>query len=803
MFRTAPVSAKVIWERHSGPDLPTNLELDPGSGKVDFNVAFPAEEEYGIRPSHTLGEVREAIRCMIDGSISRWPLCPSDLSLLSASRIPNPHPQAAVSTAPALRKSPRLRTQLAPPPSQERTLRTPQLRSSPERQVPAQPPPLFQERRAPAQPPSQLEQPPPQQPAPAASLSPLQQRPQQVISVSTDSPISVSTDPSKAPQGSTASSDPEEDGLVVDQQTLADIGMELKSRHNAHLSMDTIIDEFWSRVRKGYSHDPRFSNPDPRYRFDKRLQCYFLDHRLVIPDHDNLRKQILMWHHVHPWHAHMGVNRTKQLVMNSFFWPGISHDIADFISQCHSCQVMKSPGKHDTTLSPLPVPTACWRIVSLDMITQLPLTQSGFDCIVVFVDQFSKMARLIPAHSTLDGPGFAKLFFQHIYPHYGLPLGICSDRGVQWNNKFFKSICEHMGIDLRLTYSYHPRANGQVERLNRVIEEALRHFVSPAHDDWDAFLPHIEFSINSSHNAATGCTPFQLNRITPPLSPTAIAFDLPESHKLSPSVLHRMYYHLAKQSLSEAKQSMWSNKVDPSYLSRFQVGKPVLLSVSKLSTYHPSLRRKFTARWLGPCDIIELVGSRAARIKLPTTLQAHNLHDVFHFSCLKPYVDSHMHESPEESAAADNDKVFEVESIMDYTRSHTRRAESGRILRLGPHYKVRWKGYSSDHDLWLPVSELSGCLDKVAEYMFLNASPRQRTTMIDQFPEKDRSQLAHILQRAHNTRAGSNSGSPVMSGPPRQRRKGRQRKLPSPPAPTLKAALSHQTYCSVCGIKMF
>ena len=108
------------------------------------------------------------------------------------------------------------------------------------------------------------------------------------------------------------------------------------------------------------------------------------------------------------------------------------------------------------------------------------------------------MVRLIPTVSTLDGPGFAKLFFQHIYPHCGLPVGICSDRGVPWNNAFFRSVCSHVGIQLRLTFSYHLQANGQVERMNRVIEEALRNFVGPAHDNWDEYVPHIEFSINNS-----------------------------------------------------------------------------------------------------------------------------------------------------------------------------------------------------------------------------------------------------------------------------------------------------------------
>lgn len=636
---------------------------------------------------------------------------------------------------------------------------------------------------------------PPQLSPPSGSHS----APQQTLGTSAVTPtreLGKSAPPSEATDSD----------MQLDSDTFEDIGMHLKHQSERALTLDSAIDDFWDRVRIGYAHDPAFASPPTDYRFDKHLQVYFKEHKLVVPDHDSLRKQVLLWHHVHPWHAHMGIKRTQALITDTFHWPGINNDIKTFVSQCHSCQLMKSPGQSDSTLSPLPVPSACWRVVSLDMITQLPRTVSGFDCIVAFVDQFSKMTRLIPAHSTLDGPGFAKLFFQHIYPHYGLPLGICSDRGVQWNNKFFRSICEHMGIDLRLTFSYHPRANGQVERLNRVIEEALRHFVSPAHDDWDTFLPHVEFSINNSKSQSTGCTPFQLNRLTPPLSPTALAMKLPQPRHLHASVLHRMYYHLAKQSLAEAKQSMWSVSKMPEQSQHFQVGKNVLLSLAKLASHHPSLRRKFTARWIGPCRVLELIGSRAARLQLPTTLKALNVHDVFHFSMLKPFVDARFNEYTAElptQHSTDAQKVFEVEAVIDYKRSHrsaSQSAESGPMS--GPHYLIRWKGYSAEHDLWLPVCELSNCLDKVANYLFQNASAKQRNVMIDQFPRTARDKLAHMLQRAQHTTLRARHSTPTaMSQPPRviTRAGRRSRKLtvcnPSP----VSAAVARQFECSVCG----
>lgn len=708
---------------------------------------------------------------------------PPGLQLPLRSSPPTSQPRAKHTQTPPPPELPQ-QQQLSPKPSYHQHTSPKEVLPPP----PAHPGKNLQQQPQPRQPPQQL--PPPPLPPPPSTIR--NAPPKAATSALESLPAEKSPPLSEEPT-------PEQpEGMVIDQETFAEIGANLHDQHNKHLTLDTVIDDFWERLRTGYAHDPAFRNPSPKFRFDKHFQAYFLDHKLVVPDHDALRKQILLWHHVHPWHAHLGIHRTQALIMDTFHWDNISDDIAAFVTQCHSCQLMKSPGCSDSTLSPLPIPTACWRVVSLDMITQLPRTTSGFDCITVFVDQFSKMVRLIPTVNTLDGPGFAKLFFTHIYPHYGLPLGICSDRGAQWNNKFFKSICSHMGIDLRLTFSYHPRANGQVERLNRVIEEALRHFVSPAHDDWDTFLPHVEFSINSAKNASTGCTPFQLNRITPPLSPTALAFSLPESRKLHTSVLHRMYYHLAKQALSEAKQSMWSGPLNSKPSPQFAVGKPVLLSISKLALHHPSLRRKFTARWVGPCTILELVGTRAAKLQLPATLRALKIHNVFHFSCLKPYIDAHYHEctaAPQPNASMDADKVFEVESVMDYRRTHRATATTA---RAGPHYLVRWKGYSAQHDMWLPVGELGNCLDKVAGYLFQHASSKERDIMIDQFPKRARLQLTHLVQRAERTTHRDTNTCESPSRPPRLHTKTRRKSQRISNMPPKHAAVARFRYCSAC-----
>ncbi|KAJ9526886.1 hypothetical protein QJQ45_017744 [Haematococcus lacustris] len=59
--------------------------------------------------------------------------------------------------------------------------------------------------------------------------------------------------------------------------------------------------------------------------------------------------------------------------------------------------------------------------------------------------------------------------------------------------------------------AYHPETDGQTERVNRVIEEMLRHFIRPDQRDWAEYLPLVEFAINNAWQESVRSTPFYLN----------------------------------------------------------------------------------------------------------------------------------------------------------------------------------------------------------------------------------------------------------------------------------------------------
>lgn len=111
--------------------------------------------------------------------------------------------------------------------------------------------------------------------------------------------------------------------------------------------------------------------------------------------------------------------------------------------------------------------------MGVDLIVELPRTKEGHNAICVFVCHLTKMVRLVPTDTNLDAMGFARLFLREVFPHYGLPQCIISDRGTQWNSEMFQKMCTVLNIKLKLSTAYHPQTNGLVGRTNEVVEAAL------------------------------------------------------------------------------------------------------------------------------------------------------------------------------------------------------------------------------------------------------------------------------------------------------------------------------------------
>ncbi|KYB24754.1 hypothetical protein TcasGA2_TC031587 [Tribolium castaneum] len=77
------------------------------------------------------------------------------------------------------------------------------------------------------------------------------------------------------------------------------------------------------------------------------------------------------------------------------------------------------------------------------------------------------------------------------------------------DGKKFKTHCTDLNVKLVLTATATPRANGQVERLNRTILSQLA-ASSREEEKWDDFVSRISWGINSTPNSTTGKSPYEL-----------------------------------------------------------------------------------------------------------------------------------------------------------------------------------------------------------------------------------------------------------------------------------------------------
>jgi hypothetical protein len=116
---------------------------------------------------------------------------------------------------------------------------------------------------------------------------------------------------------------------------------------------------------------------------------------LVVPKYDNLWKEMFESVHVHPFPGHWGLSRTLQKAKQLYQWPGVAADMKRWSRKCDSCQRVKAErSKPKGTLKPLDIPERRWESVSMDLITDLPVSSKGNDSIFVVVDRLSKMVHI-------------------------------------------------------------------------------------------------------------------------------------------------------------------------------------------------------------------------------------------------------------------------------------------------------------------------------------------------------------------------------------------------------------------------
>jgi hypothetical protein len=438
--------------------------------------------------------------------------------------------------------------------------------------------------------------------------------------------------------------------------------------------------------------------------------------KLYIPRVESLRQELLRRSHNDPLSGHFGQDKTKELLRRHYYWPELSRDVDEYVLKCGICQRTK-PRRHKPygLLKSLPEPTAPWKDITMDFITDLPPSKRGrlvYDSILVIVDRKVKMGLYVPTTKKCDAEELARILLEYVVARFGAPNSVISDRGPIFTSEYWSELCFITNIAKRLSTAFHPQTDGQTERQNQTLIHWLRCFVDEQQTNWASLLPMAEFAYNNSYQASIGTTPF---RALYGYDPT-IEINVDENGKF-PSLHERWskMEEIRKKATDEWKrvqerQKKYVNKNRKELI--LGVNQLVLLNTKNLKLRTP--KKKLSHKYIGPFKIIDVHGSNAYRLELPSGWR---VHPVFNVEYLEPYrSDGRTPEMPPPEVIDDAEE-WEIEAVLNERRG-----------RVSIEYLVKWTGYDSVFNEWVPEKQMGSAQKAIEKFRELNPESTSKRT---------------------------------------------------------------------------
>jgi hypothetical protein len=209
---------------------------------------------------------------------------------------------------------------------------------------------------------------------------------------------------------------------------------------------------------------------------------------------------------------------------------------------------------------------------------------------------------------------------------------IISDRGSQFVTHFWEQLHASLETHLIHSSSYHPQTDGQIERVNQILEDMPRPCVMEHQGRWDKNLPRAKFSYNNNYPESLKMAQFEVLygcRCRTPLNwiePGEKVIFSPDIIDEAEALGRRMQDNLKSM---KSRQDSYANKRRRPL--EFEVGNHVYLRVlSMKGVKRIGVKGKLAPRYIGPFSILEKCGPMAYKLDLPPSLAG--VHDIFHVS---------------------------------------------------------------------------------------------------------------------------------------------------------------------------
>lgn len=320
--------------------------------------------------------------------------------------------------------------------------------------------------------------------------------------------------------------------------------------------------------------------------------------RWVVPK--AARRNILNYYH--DGAGHFGVDKTMEAIEKRYWFPAMRAYIRNYIACCLGCLYNKKPaGKSPGSLHSIEKKDIPMDTLHLDHLGPFVKSKKKNCYLIVAVDGFTKFVFMKAIPSTSTTPVIR--FLDEIIELFGVPRRFITDRGTAFTSNVFKSYCSNLNIKHVLCATATPRANGQVERMNRVILDALTSSVDDE-ERWDQEISKVRWGINSTVSSTTGKSPYEVFLGYRPrgVNDAYLSAEVCEDDPMDLGVLRgQVSERIAEQQLVQ-KRAYDNRHALPRI---YEVGQQVLVKRAKSSNEGKS--KKLEPRFKGPYVITKVL----------------------------------------------------------------------------------------------------------------------------------------------------------------------------------------------------
>jgi hypothetical protein len=204
--------------------------------------------------------------------------------------------------------------------------------------------------------------------------------------------------------------------------------------------------------------------------------------------------------------GHQGISKTQEQVARRAYFPSWKQTVINVCRDCEECARYHRGRPPRQGLLQVQEASHVMDRLAVDLTGPHPSSTKGYVYILTAIDVFSRFLVAVPLRNK-TAQTVADALYRNVFCKLGTVRQLVTDQGREFDNELLSCLCERFGIKKLRTSTYHPSANGRVERSHRTLNNIIAKLVDENQRNWHEVLDFAIAAYNASPNESTKYSP--------------------------------------------------------------------------------------------------------------------------------------------------------------------------------------------------------------------------------------------------------------------------------------------------------